>query len=77
MYIRITSFFAVLLSFFFLPWWLVCVCVLLYMVYFKESYEALVFGFFADGLYQTPYVYTLSCLVFYVINHFVQSRLRL
>lgn len=77
MYIRIISFVAILLSFFFAPWWVVFLCVSAYIISFKEGLESLLFGLCADVIYGTTYIYTLSCIGLYALNYFVQSRLRL
>jgi hypothetical protein len=67
----------VILSFFFLPWWLVLPLVLWHGVYFAPSYELILFGFTADVLYGASYTYTfyagLFCIIVYIIRSYIRT----
>lgn len=66
-----------LLSFFVVPWWAVLALLLVYTAYFSPAYESIALGFFADTLYNTGPIYTLSITVALCVSYFVLSRLRL
>ncbi len=63
-------------SFFFLPWWLVAPCVVVYGIYYSPAYEMLVYGCIADVLYGVPYVYTLSAACFCAVVYILKSYIR-
>ena len=67
----------VLLSPFFLPWWLAVIFILAALFYFDTYYEILILGFFFDVLYHSAntmfglYGFILiSCLLFICVKQF-------
>lgn len=76
-YARLSFFAVMLISFFFVPWWMVYVAVIVYSVYYTPTFEIIALGLLTDMLYGSLYVHTISISLWSIVVYAVRSRVRL
>lgn len=79
--IRIIADVILVISVFLWPWWVSSILCIAAIFYFRDFYEALIFGLFMDSVYSLPeyawgFLFTLSAALVFIVSFSLKKRLK-